>query len=72
MVHAELSGRPELDAARRPSYLHLLKEVDRPRMEQHRANMAALIERDRNYLEIYTPDGRPYRGRAFLYHADEG
>ena len=33
-------------------------------MEQHRANMAALIERDRNYLEIYTPDGRPYRGRA--------
>ena len=41
-------------------------------MEQHRANMAALIERDRNYLEIYTPDGRPYRGRAFLYHADEG
>ena len=55
-----------------PVYLHLLKEVDRPQMEQHRANMAALIERDRNYLEIYTPHGRPYRGRAFLYHADEG
>ena len=35
-------------------------------MEQHRANMAALIERDRNYLEIYTPDARPYRGRALL------
>jgi hypothetical protein len=34
--------------------------------------MAALIERDRNYLEIYTPNARPYRGRAFLYHADEG
>jgi len=55
-----------------PVYLHLLKEIDRPRMEQHRANMAALIERDRNYLEIYTTDGKPYRGRAFLYHADEG
>ncbi|HXU06199.1 MAG TPA: hypothetical protein VN903_34830, partial [Polyangia bacterium] len=55
-----------------PVYLHLLAQVDRPKMQQHRANMAALIERDRNYLEIYTPDGKPYRGRAFLYHADEG
>ena len=55
-----------------PVYMHVLAEIDRPRMERHRANVAALIERDRNYLEIYTPDGKPYRGRAFLYHADEG
>ncbi len=55
-----------------PVYLQLLREIDRPRMEQHRANMAAFIERDRNYLELYNTDGSPYRGRALLYHADEG
>ena len=55
-----------------PAYMHVLAQVDRPRMERQRANMAAFIERDRNYLEIYTPDGKPYRGRAFLYHSDEG
>jgi hypothetical protein len=52
--------------------MYLLKEVDLPKMEQHRGNMAAIIERDRNYLELYTTAGRPYRGRAFTYHADEG
>src|SRR5262249_14518648 len=55
-----------------PAYLHLLKEVDRPKMEQHRAAMAALIDRDRNYLELYQRNGRPYRGRGFFYYADEG
>jgi hypothetical protein len=55
-----------------PVYLHLLKDIDRPKMEQHRASMSALIDRDRSYLELYCRDGRPYRGRAFLYHADEG
>jgi hypothetical protein len=55
-----------------PAYLHVLKSVNRPLMEQHRTTMATLIERDRNYLEVYTTDGKPYRGRAFLYQADEG
>jgi hypothetical protein len=55
-----------------PAYLHVLKAVDRPLMEWHRANVAALIERDQNYLELYTTDSKPYRGRAFLYQADEG
>ena len=55
-----------------PAYLHLLREVDRAKMEGHRGKMAALIERDRNYLELYGTSGKPYRGRAFLYHADEG
>jgi hypothetical protein len=55
-----------------PIYLHLLKRVDPPRMEQGRASMAALVERDRNYLEVYTRDSRPYRGRGILYRADEG
>jgi len=55
-----------------PAYLHLLREVDRPKMEHHRGKMAALIERDRNYLELYDTTSKPYRGRAFMYHADEG
>jgi hypothetical protein len=53
-------------------YLGLLGEIDRPQMLQHRARMAEFIQRDRNYLELYTKDGKPYKGRAGLYHADEG
>ena len=52
--------------------LRVLATVDRPQMEWHRANVATLIERDRSYLEVYKTDGTPYRGRAFLYQADEG
>jgi hypothetical protein len=55
-----------------PAYLHLLRNVDRPLMEQHRATMASFIERDGNYLELYTRHGKPYRGRGLFYHADEG
>jgi hypothetical protein len=54
------------------AYLKVLGDIDRPQMEWHRANVAAIIERDQNYLEVYATDGTPYRGRAFLYQADEG
>ena len=54
------------------AYLHVLASVDRPLMEWHRANVATIIERDRNFLEVYTTDGQPYKGRAFLYYCDEG
>jgi hypothetical protein len=54
------------------AYLHVLAKVDRPLMEWHRANTAKIIERDRNFLEVYTTDGKPYKGRAFLYYCDEG
>jgi hypothetical protein len=55
-----------------PAYLQQLAHVDRVKMEEHRATMAALIERDRNYLELYTTDAQPYRGRALVYYADQG
>ncbi|HXJ22741.1 MAG TPA: hypothetical protein VMT03_21160 [Polyangia bacterium] len=55
-----------------PAYLHLLAKVDRPQMEEHRAAMTRLIERDGNYLELYNTDGKPYSGRAFFYQADQG
>jgi hypothetical protein len=55
-----------------PAYLHVLREIDPERMEGHRSRMSKLIARDGNYLELYTKSGRPYRGRALSYHADEG
>jgi hypothetical protein len=54
------------------AYLKVLGQVDRPLMEWHRANVGAVVERDANYLEVYTTEGRPYQGRAFLYSCDEG
>jgi hypothetical protein len=53
-------------------YLGLLAEIDRPLMLRQRAQMADLIQRDQNYLEVYTSDSKPYRGRALFYQADEG
>jgi hypothetical protein len=55
-----------------PAYLHLLAKVDRPKMEEHRTAMARLITRDRNYLELYTTDAKPYKGRALFYYCDQG
>jgi hypothetical protein len=54
------------------AFMRVLGAVDAPSMEWHRANVAAMIERDRNFLEVYRTDGKPYRGRAFLYYCDEG
>jgi hypothetical protein len=55
-----------------PVYLALLADINRPQMLQHRDRMAQFIERDGNYLELYTPEGKPYKGRAMMYYADEG
>src|SRR2546423_6688721 len=41
-------------------YLGELAKVDRDQMLAHRARMAQFIERDGNYLELYTTDGQPY------------
>jgi hypothetical protein len=53
-------------------YLSELGKIDRAKMVEKRARMAEFIERDRNYLELYTREGKPYIGRAHLYHCDEG
>jgi hypothetical protein len=55
-----------------PAYLGLLRAVDEPLMTRHRDNMAELIRRDGNYLELYTTTGKPYRGLGWFYAADEG
>lgn len=53
-------------------YLGELAKIDKAKMVVQRARMEAFIERDRNYMELYTRDGKPYAGRARIYHADEG
>jgi hypothetical protein len=55
-----------------PVYLSLLRDVDADGFQSLRRAVANFIERDRNFLELYTPAGRPYHGRASLYFADEG
>jgi hypothetical protein len=55
-----------------PVYLRLLREVDPDGFRSQRRAVADFIERDRNFLELYTPAGRPYQGRASLYYADQG
>jgi len=55
-----------------PAYLKVLGDVDEVTMRRHRTRMSELISRDQNYLELYTPEGQPYKGRAWLYYADAG
>jgi hypothetical protein len=55
-----------------PAYLRVLEAVDPEQARVHRATMSALIARDQHYLELYTPEGKPYKGRAWLYYADAG
>jgi hypothetical protein len=55
-----------------PVYLRLLRDTDPDGFRSQRRVVADFIERDRNFLELYTPAGRPYQGRASLYFADQG
>jgi hypothetical protein len=55
-----------------PIYVALLRDVDPDGFSSHRRAVSAMVERDHNFLELYTTTGRPYRGRAGLYFADEG
>jgi hypothetical protein len=55
-----------------PLYLYVLRDINPERMAEERLKIVRFIERDQNYLEVYSKGGRPYRGRAGLYFADEG
>ncbi len=55
-----------------PIYVSMLRGLDDAKFDEHRNNMSAFIERDRNYLELYLPDGNAYAGRAGIYYCDEG
>jgi hypothetical protein len=55
-----------------PLYLQVLRDVNPERMVAERHEIARFVERDQNYLELYTKDGHPYRGLAGFYFADAG
>ena len=55
-----------------PVYLSLLRDVAPDAFREQFRTTASFIERDQNFLELYTPEGRPYQGRAALYFADQG
>jgi hypothetical protein len=51
-------------------YAHVAKWCDKEAFEEARAALFARVEKDQNFLEVFTPDGRPYT--SLFYHADEG
>ena len=51
-------------------YLTLLKKVDKSSFEMHMQKYKELIQQNKNFLELYTPDGKVYKSP--FYYADEG
>jgi len=52
-----------------PLYLELLKKVNKNRYNLLTKRLINLIEKHKNYLEVFNPDQTPYK--TFFYHADE-
>ena len=53
-----------------PLYVQLLKSINKPKAQQHINTYKALIRKHKTFLELYTPDGQPYK--TALYTTDEG
>ena len=53
-----------------PLYIQLIKKVDKQKAGEYMIKYKEIIERYRNYLEIYTVNSKPYK--SLFYFADEG
>jgi hypothetical protein len=53
-----------------PMYLKLLNKVDKQSFKQHLKSYTELIEKYHSFLEVFNPDGKPFRSP--FYYADEG
>jgi len=53
-----------------PLYLELLKKVNKNRYNLLINRYKQIIEKHKNYLEVFNPDKSPYK--TLFYHADEG
>ncbi|MBI5398561.1 hypothetical protein HZB03_03800 [Candidatus Woesearchaeota archaeon] len=51
-------------------YIEVLSKIARKKAVQHLEAYRKVIEDNRNFLELYTGDGKPYK--SFFYAADEG
>lgn len=53
-----------------PLFIQLVKSIDRKKAEHYINQYKELIERHKNFLELYNPDGTPFK--SLFYYADEG
>ena len=53
-----------------PLYISLVKNINRKKAKEYIDSYTALIEKHRNFLEIFNPDGTPFS--SAFYYADEG
>ncbi len=51
-------------------YLQLLKKHDLKEFKLQKEKYAKIIEQNKNFLEVFNPDGTPYK--SIFYHSDEG
>ncbi len=53
-----------------PLYIKLVKQIEPELGKQYAEKYAQLIEKHGNYLEVFSPDGKPYRSP--FYYCDRG
>jgi hypothetical protein len=53
-----------------PLYIKMVQRVNKKLAQKYLATYTQLIERYKNYLEVFNADGTPFKSR--FYHADEG
>jgi len=53
-----------------PLYIEMLAKIDKEKAVQHLLGIKGVIERDKNYIEVYTSTGKPFSSP--FYYADEG
>ncbi|HIH48551.1 MAG: hypothetical protein QS99_C0001G0079 [archaeon GW2011_AR4] len=51
-------------------YMDILKDTDKELFAEHKKRISALIEKHGTFLEVFSPDGKPFR--TPLYLSDEG
>ncbi len=51
-------------------YLQLLKKYDLKEYKLQKEKYSEVIERNKNFLEVFNPNGSPYK--SLFYHSDEG
>ena len=54
------------------AYIDVVRRINPEKAEKYIRQYTALIEKERNYLELFNEDETPYVGRMGFYHADEG
>ncbi len=53
-----------------PLYIDLLGRIDKAKAEKHINNYKEIIEKYKNYLEVFNEHGKPFK--TVFYYADEG